>query len=217
MSEQAETQHSQQESHGKEGANGTPMREIKEEDAQIHPLQNSWTLWFDNPRKRTSVDTWGSHIKKVMQIGTVEEFWRLYNNIAKPSALDANSNYHLFKDGIEPMWEDRANEHGGQWLLPLPSRSRDKLDELWLYTILAAIGEVLETEGEEEQVCGCVLSVRKSQDRIAIWTKNAAMEGKVRTLGEKWKRLLDLPKNTTISYQAHSDSMKSRTVSLYEV
>jgi len=188
-----------------------------EEDV-IHPLQNAWTLWFDNPRKRTSVDTWGSHIKKVMEFGTVEDFWRLYNNIMKASTLDHGSNYHLFKDGIEPKWEDPANERGGQWTLIVPHRERkEKLDELWLWTMLASVGEVMEAEGEEEQVCGCVVSIRKSQDRITIWTRNAAMEGRVRAIGEKWKRLLDLPKATVIAYQAHADSMKNRSVSRYEV
>lgn len=189
-----------------------------DEGTSIHPLQNSWTLWFDNPRKRTSVDTWGSHIKKVMEFATVEDFWRLYNNIMRASVLDHGSNYHLFKDGIEPKWEDPANERGGQWTLIVPHRERrERLDELWLWSMLAAIGEVLETEGEEEQVCGCVVSIRKSQDRITVWTKNAAMEGRVRAIGEKWKRLLDLPRTTTIAYQAHADSMKNRSISRYEV
>lgn len=35
-----------------------------------HPLQNKWSLWYDNPRKKTQ-DTWGSHLKKVVDFDTV--------------------------------------------------------------------------------------------------------------------------------------------------
>ena len=27
----------------------------------------------------------------------VEEFWQFYNHVRKPDAIEANSNYHLFK------------------------------------------------------------------------------------------------------------------------
>lgn len=36
-----------------------------------HPLQNRWSLWYDNPRKRTSADTWGNHLKHVVEFDTV--------------------------------------------------------------------------------------------------------------------------------------------------
>ena len=36
-----------------------------------HPLQHKWTLWYDNPRKKTTQDTWGNHLKKIVDIDTV--------------------------------------------------------------------------------------------------------------------------------------------------
>jgi len=39
--------------------------------------------------------------------------------------------------------------------------------------LMALIGEVFD---EAEEICGVVASVRKSQDRISLWTKNAANE-----------------------------------------
>jgi translation initiation factor 4E len=43
---------------------------------------------------------------------------------------------------------------------------------LWAQ-LLAMIGEQFE-EGDE--ICGAVVSVRRSQDKIAIWTKTASNE-----------------------------------------
>jgi hypothetical protein len=114
----------------------------------------------------------------------VEDFWGIFNNIRPPSRLNAGSNYHLFKVGIEPMWEHAANQNGGKWTyrwllyeyplsvwhMPfyqlrmltvvrrsgsIPKRDGKKLiDDMWLYTALAMIGENFEA-GEE--LCGAVI------------------------------------------------------------
>ena len=72
-----------------------------------------------------------------------------------------NSNYHLFKEGIEPMWEDAANKEGGKFVLTIPKADSKagKTDEWWLFTVLALIGETMDASGEE--ICGCVVSIRK--------------------------------------------------------
>jgi len=36
--------------------------------------------------------------------------------------LASGSNYHLFKDGVEPKWEDPQNVRGGKWLLQMKVR-----------------------------------------------------------------------------------------------
>ena len=33
--------------------------------------------------------------------------------------LPHTSDYHLFKKGIKPMWEDDANRWGGKWIVRL--------------------------------------------------------------------------------------------------
>eukprot|EP00005_Dracoamoeba_jomungandri_P007364 CAMPEP_0174265756 /NCGR_PEP_ID=MMETSP0439-20130205/27783_1 /TAXON_ID=0 /ORGANISM="Stereomyxa ramosa, Strain Chinc5" /LENGTH=215 /DNA_ID=CAMNT_0015352375 /DNA_START=113 /DNA_END=760 /DNA_ORIENTATION=+ len=171
-----------------------------------HPLQNSWTLWYDNPRKKTSQDTWGNHLKQVADFDTVEDFWRLYNNIQPASKLTHGSNYHLFKTGIEPKWEDSANEKGGKWVVTFSNKQRaEKLDNMWLYVILACIGEAFDWEDE---ICGVVVSIRKSQDRIGLWTRNASEEEITRGIGRQLKRTLELSENAAIGYQCHQDSMR---------
>jgi len=173
-----------------------------------HPLNCRWTLWYDSPRKKTTQDTWGNHLKKIADFDTVEDFWRLYNNILPASQLGHGSNYHLFKYGIEPMWEDPVNENGGKWVISFTSKQRkEKLDNSWLYTLLACIGEAFGDEGESE-ICGSVVSVRKAQDRIALWTKTASKEVETRAIGRYFKRALELPDNVVLGYQSHGDSMR---------
>jgi translation initiation factor 4E len=60
----------------------------------------------------------------------------VYNNIMKTCDLSISSNYHLFKQGIKPMWEDPANKHGGKWSIQLPrNKTMSDIDNIWLYTV----------------------------------------------------------------------------------
>lgn len=59
---------------------------------------------------------------------------RVFNNIAKPSEISVGANFHLFRDGIKPEWEDPANENGGKWVLAV-SKVKHDIDGLWLFTV----------------------------------------------------------------------------------
>lgn len=41
-----------------------------------HPLEHSWTFWFDNPSAKSKQAAWGSSMRPVYTFSTVEEFWR---------------------------------------------------------------------------------------------------------------------------------------------
>lgn len=40
-----------------------------------HPLEHSWTFWFDNPSAKSKQAAWGSSIRPVHTFATVEDFW----------------------------------------------------------------------------------------------------------------------------------------------
>lgn len=46
-------------------------------DIKRHPLEHSWTFWFDNPSAKSKQVAWGSSIRPIYTFSTVEEFWRL--------------------------------------------------------------------------------------------------------------------------------------------
>ena len=45
---------------------------------QPHPLEHSWTFWFDNPSAKSKQAAWGSSIRPIYTFNTVEEFWRFF-------------------------------------------------------------------------------------------------------------------------------------------
>jgi translation initiation factor 4E len=40
-----------------------------------HPLEQAWTLWFDNPQAKQSTNRYGQTLKEVFTFNTVEDFW----------------------------------------------------------------------------------------------------------------------------------------------
>ncbi|EFJ09732.1 hypothetical protein SELMODRAFT_129372 [Selaginella moellendorffii] len=40
-----------------------------------HPLEHSWTFWFDNPSGKNKQQQWGSSLRAVYTVSTVEDFW----------------------------------------------------------------------------------------------------------------------------------------------
>mmetsp|Transcript_17313 Transcript_17313/g.22526 ORF Transcript_17313/g.22526 Transcript_17313/m.22526 type:complete len:196 (+) Transcript_17313:138-725(+) len=183
------------------------MTNDKENDQKDLALHNEWCVWYDNPRQAKPNTSWKDNLKHVGTFDSVKGFWRIFNNIKPPSHLSLNSNYHIFKKGIEPMWEDPLNAKGGKWVLTIPKKESraGRLDEWWLHTILALIGETMDENGD---ACGCVVSLRKGQDRIALWLRCNKFDIAVKC-GQRWKRALEVSNRTTLRYQSHQDAAAS--------
>lgn len=122
------------------------------------------------------------------EFDTVESFCRYFNWLKLPSKLERNSNYHLFKSGIKPMWEDEANANGGKWVLTMKNNPQ-LLDRCWTWLAMALVGEDLD-EGDE--ICGAVVSLRSKVDRIQLWTRTKDDVEKINAIGKKLVKLLDV-------------------------
>jgi translation initiation factor 4E len=177
-------------------------------------LHQKWVVWFDNPRLAPEASSWKDNLKKCGDFDSVSGFWSLYNNLKPASKLPLNSNYHVFRDGVEPMWEDPANKKGGKFVLTIPKKDSraGRCDEWWLYTVLALIGETIDLNGD--QVCGAVVSIRKSQDRIALWLKSADQQ-MCSEIGARWKKALDMNK-TIMKYQLHDDGKSTACLCVFK-
>jgi translation initiation factor 4E len=220
-----------------------------------HPLYSPWTLWFDSPMTKNrnlpqtpisaapstpgplpqtpgvaAAQGWMEDIKRVISFDSVEEFWGLYNNIVPPSALPQKANYYLFKEGIIPAWEDEANKNGGKWSIQLPKdKNRHQVDKMWLYTMLAAIGETYDplpsTSSPDSLITGVIVSTRPQFYRISIWTSQApgalddefTIRDRIVSVGRHFKTSvlgyaetakLAGPLATEVEFLSHKDSEK---------
>jgi len=185
-----------------------------------HQLQHTWTLWFTKPP--SGKQDWNELLKEVISFNSVEEFWGIYNNITSASELAQKSDYHLFKSGVRPEWEDPQNKHGGRWAYTFKNSKAN--DETWLNIMLAAIGETLEDE-QDNEVMGVVVNIRKAFWRVGLWTRTAGqqpkgkaavegadpLEGKKRLeqIGKRFKDVLALPGTEQVEFSGHQDSAHS--------
>eukprot|EP00039_Didymoeca_costata_P016693 m.302474 g.302474 ORF g.302474 m.302474 type:complete len:309 (+) comp16435_c0_seq24:4200-5126(+) len=184
--------------------------------AKGHKLHTPWLLWLDEPdqnpnaRNFDQVD-WEDKLNKICLFGYVEEFWGLMAQIIDIQSLEVRSNYHLFRDGIKPMWEHERNKQGGKWVFNLPKRGQGSLNDLWLETMLLCIGECFGSNSED--VCGAVVSPRAKISRIALWTSDSSNEEKIMGIGQIFKESLEKSVPVvSLSYIKHTDN-----VSLYKL
>jgi len=194
-----------------------------------HPLMHKWTLWFTKPPSGKGDNNWNDLLKEIITFNSVEEFWGVYNNIAPVTELAQKSDYHLFKEGVRPEWEDVQNKHGGKWSYQFKEKRNVAIDELWLHVMLSAIGETLEEE-EDGELMGVVVNVRKGFYRIGVWTRTIGKSipgggdgdvagGKGRStekgkevlmsIGRKFKDVLKLPPGEVVEFSGHTDSAHS--------
>ncbi|GAB1603093.1 eukaryotic translation initiation factor 4E-like [Argonauta hians] len=174
-------------------------------DALIkHPLQFKWALWF---YKNDKTKNWVSNLKLVTTFDTVEDFWSLYNHVQRASKIPYGCDYSMFKDGIQPMWEDKQNQRGGRWVINLNRQQRpSELDHLWQETLLCLIGEAFDEMSFI--VCGAVVSVRNKGNKLGLWTRDAGNEDANKKIGQKLKERLHIPPKISIGYQVHEDTSK---------
>ena len=129
-----------------------------------HSLKSTWIVWYRPPTSKYS-DYEKSTIP-LAQFSTVESFWTVYCHLKRPSSLPSVSDYHIFKKGIRPVWEDEENKRGGKWIVRL---KKGVADRYWEDLLLAMIGDQFAEASEE--VCGAVLSVRSGEDVLSVWTR----------------------------------------------
>lgn len=171
------------------------------DSAPEHALQHAWIVYYRPPTSKNS--DYEKSIKPMFRFDTVEAFWQVFTHLKRPSQLITVSDYHLFREGIRPVWEDAENKEGGKFTLRL---KKGVADRYWEYLVLAIIGDQFAEASDE--VCGAVVSARPGEDVISIWTKNNG--GRNVKIRETIKRVLELPQDTNLVFRSHDDSIQSR-------
>uniref|UniRef100_A0A0A9XRQ6 eIF-4F 25 kDa subunit n=1 Tax=Lygus hesperus TaxID=30085 RepID=A0A0A9XRQ6_LYGHE len=168
-----------------------------------HKLQYCYWLWYSrrSPGKQ-SVQNYDQNLKLIGSFGSVEQFWAINSHLARPSDLQSHSDFHLFKVGIKPMWEDEANQRGGKWIVRL---RKGLASRCWENLVLAMLGEQFMV-GQE--ICGAVVSIRFQEDIICVWNKTASDQATTARIRDTMRRVLNLPPNTVLEYKTHNDSLK---------
>ncbi|KAI8659568.1 hypothetical protein NW754_011759 [Fusarium falciforme] len=170
-----------------------------------HPLMEPWTFWYRPPiSKAHGFIEYEKTLHEIATVRTVEEFWEIFSYLKRPSSLPVVSDFHLFKKGVRPIWEDDVNKKGGKWVVRM---KKGVADRYWEDLMLSLIGDQFGDAGED--VCGAVLSVRNGEDILSIWTRTDG--GRVIKIRETMKHVLNFPPNTRVEFKSHDSSIQQRT------
>jgi len=82
-------------------------------------LNYPFIFWFSyfKENKQKQLDDYEDNLRKIGSFNTAEEFWGYYQHIRRPDSLPKGCEFLLFKEGIKPLWEDKANAGGGRFVL----------------------------------------------------------------------------------------------------
>ncbi|CAK8697850.1 eukaryotic translation initiation factor 4E type 2-like [Clavelina lepadiformis] len=172
-----------------------------------HPLQYTYCFWYSKkpPGRNPDPSSFEKNMKIIGTFRSVEQFWKIYSHMIRPSDLTGHSDIHIFKGGIKPLWEDKDNRLGGKWIVRL---RKGLVSRCWENLILAMLGEQFMV-GDE--ICGAVVSIRFQEDIISIWNRTAS-DGQVTSrIRDTLRRVLNLPPNTVMEYKTHNESLKDKS------
>merc|ERR1712066_47835 len=176
------------------------------------PLQSTWRVYFqqkkkDDDARMQSID-WSQNYHEIISFSSVLEFWQGVNHFTVPTKLMVNRNpsVMIFRDGIQPAWEDPQNMNGGSWRISITDKAmrNEELDRMWFETLLAVIGESL-TDNSRTMDCitGIILQRRSKEDRIQVWTKNFFDREAQLAIGYALKRALGITAESQITCTRH--------------
>lgn len=115
--------------------------------------------------------TYESNLKCIGAFDSIEEFWKYYVHLKRPSELHKDTNLYFFRNKKDylPMWE--AFPNGGCWILKIKKKA-NVLGKMWHDLVFAAIGEYF----EEESLVGISMALRSKEDMISVWNEDNSNE-----------------------------------------
>jgi hypothetical protein len=106
--------------------------------------------------------------------------------------------YHIFRTGVQPIWEDKSNIDGGSWTLRLRKGGASRV---WEDLVLAVIGGDF---GVDDEVCGVKISMKPGEDKITVWHKSGNDKRKINFIRNKMRDVLKVPSLEAFDYKVHS-------------
>jgi len=177
-----------------------PVRDYPHDQS---PLEYRYTFWLSKRKTAKAKHNYENSMMKLGSFETVQQFWRTYSFMKRPTKIDDQCDLMLFKYGIRPLWEEESNRDGGRWSIRV---KRHNTDRYWENAIMAMIGEQFMVGNE---ICGMVLSLRYPWDNLSVWHRNSSDKHVITKIGDSLRRILNLPKlgGPQMDYRAHVSSL----------
>eukprot|EP01116_Phalansterium_solitarium_P008650 TRINITY_DN2259_c0_g1_i2.p1 TRINITY_DN2259_c0_g1~~TRINITY_DN2259_c0_g1_i2.p1 ORF type:complete len:307 (-),score=41.67 TRINITY_DN2259_c0_g1_i2:1100-1963(-) len=180
------------------------------DDSGAHQLETAWTIWFDRKPKHAQVpaSTYAENLIRIGDFSSMEGFWKFYRLLVRPSAMPKDTNFHIMRYNLKPMWE--TFPRGGCFIKKMQKwegGTHPALDRMWEVLLFAAIGEAF----EDPDVVGVGLSLRTKEDALSIWNRDQSNLPLRAKIGEKLREIWELDPQTMIEYKPNQASIKDKS------
>ncbi|KAI9472554.1 hypothetical protein LPJ55_005389 [Coemansia sp. RSA 990] len=172
---------------------------------QVHLLRFAWSFWFIHRVPGHKINDYEAAMTKIATFDSVEGFWACYSHLKRADQVPTITDYHMFRAGVRPVWEDPANASGGKWMIRLKKGISPRM---WEKLAMAVVGGVF---GLADEICGIVLSIRNSEDIISLWNKTALDTKSTLHIRDTMKLVMGLPHACILEYKAHNDSLRDNS------
>ena len=147
-------------------------------EPSFHPLNTSWTLWGHLPH---DIEWTIKSYQCIHTVAYVEQVIALLYTL--PEKLITNCMLFFIREGIKPIWEDKANKSGGCFSYKIPNT---QVPSLWYDVCCAVAGESLsEDKIFNKAVVGVTISPKKNFCILKIWMTNCDHQNPAKIVGVK--------------------------------
>ena len=130
-----------------------------------HPIPTgSWTVYFHEPEDKSMT---AESYKKLQVVSSWEAMGALLRELGPHKTT--NGLLRVMKGEFSPLWENRANIHGGSYCLKVTRRN--SVEVFQRYLAAAALGSSAKDPANE--IVGVTISPKKGFCIIKIWNLNA--------------------------------------------
>ncbi|KAM7534825.1 hypothetical protein Aperf_G00000105369 [Anoplocephala perfoliata] len=164
------------------------------ETSKPHALHTTWVFYINELPTQQPADPGVKHeghqIKCLGRCSTVEQFWKEFKKVEKPSELQSTEAYYLMRDPYDPQWEKPEHANGGRWRLR--HTNVRNADYLWCELAMGAVGEKLgQLVDSHNSVLGVGVSPRPTSVIVDIWTASVVFDAdKTAEFAEKLNELI---------------------------
>ncbi len=191
----------------------------------VHVLQHKWTFFLHYPTFSLDTRNYSTQAyERLADVASVDDFWTILESLPKPSDVFSERDQHnrvvkskvngrqleafgLFKTGVKPEWEFPLNLKGGH-LECRKDLGLDMVDRLWYETLLALVGEVLESGRE---VVGARIvdksKSRKTEFRLEIWVATTSEDVRDEVTKHLVALLAPYDDSLEFTWKTHGDSL----------
>lgn len=141
-----------------------------------------------------------SSLKKFCTLRTVENMNYFLKHVDFEN-IETITDMCLFKEGIEPLWEDQANINGGKWIIKVRREVSVRLFQRLLVHLLVDNFEML-------KVNGIVMSFRIKNAIISLWSNT---EKNIEKVIEEIKGILDIKFHLAVEYKDNSTCLQDQS------